>query len=532
MNNNNTRWAITILSCFLIIVLGTPKIVCAKNKNLTFYMTVGDRVDIPVSFHNGDYYFHSTNLKVLEFSETGKMIALKKGNARVVLTYFDEDNKPVRKKFDVKIHNKVKRLRWKNKVNKLIEDEEYKFTVKYKAASKKNVVFDWKSSNPEVAKVDSNGKVTALNTGTTVISCKVKGQKKAALKTKLKVVFVQVASIQIDKSSMKLKTGNYYNLENDVSVLPLDATNKELYLTSSDSNVVRVEDSTIYGVGTGTASITIETTDGSEIERTIQVNVDDWLNKNDTKYIAHRGLSKEAPENTLTAFKLAADKGFHATETDVYLTKDDQFVVFHDENLMRMCGVDKNISDLTLEEIKSYTIISGNKHELYKNDVNASYIPTFVEYLQTCKNNGITPMIEIKFDEGDSSLDSDNALYRMYSQIKSVMGDNPCYVISFSENIIKNMNEILLQKKDKSLQLCLLVWFNRTIDSISIYKYCLANHIGFSVGYIGNEDLIDKMIADRCFVGVWTVNECTVAKKYIDMGVDFVVTDRILWNDN
>lgn len=516
----------------MIIIWILSLSVCAKKKNPTVYMTVGDEMSIPVSFHNGNYFYHSTNTKVLEFSETGKMLATHKGNSKVILTYFDSDNKAVRTSFDVKIHNKIKKLRWKSKVNKLVEGEKFDFDVKYKVSSKKNIVLEWTSSNPEIAKVDSNGTVTALNEGTTVIECKIKGQKKAKLKAKLKVVFIEVSSMQIDKTNMKLKTGNYYNLENDVSVLPLDATNKELYMTSSNSSVVRVDDSLIYGVGKGTALITIETTDGSELERTIQINVDDWLDKNDTKYIAHRGLSKEAPENTITAFKLAADKGFHATETDVYITKDDQFIVCHDDNLMRMCGVNKKISDMTLDEIRSYKIISGNNYNLYANDENASKIPTLKEYLEVCKNNGITPMIEIKFTEGNTSLDNKNALYRLYKLVKSVLDNRPCYIISFYENSIKSLNEILKAQKEKNIKLCLLVTFYKKIESISIYKYCVDNKIGFSVGYIGNDEMIKKMIADRCFVGVWTVNECTVAKKYIDMGVDFVVTDRILWNDN
>lgn len=51
------------------------------------------------------------------------------------------------------------------------------------------------------------------------------------------------------------------------------------------------------------------------------------------EYIAHRGLSGLAPENTAFAFKLAAERGFHWCELDVNVTTDDVPVVWHDDDL-------------------------------------------------------------------------------------------------------------------------------------------------------------------------------------------------------
>ena len=65
---------------------------------------------------------------------------------------------------------------------------------------------------------------------------------------------------------------------------------------------------------------------------------------------AHRGLHTEdgtVPENSLPAFRAAAEAGY-AVEMDVHLTADDQLVVFHDDTLERMCGVQGVIDDFTL----------------------------------------------------------------------------------------------------------------------------------------------------------------------------------------
>lgn len=70
-------------------------------------------------------------------------------------------------------------------------------------------------------------------------------------------------------------------------------------------------------------------------------------------HYAHRGLHAEQPhipENSLRAFRLAAEKGYGA-ELDVHLSKDGRLVVMHDESLKRTVGSDKNICDCTAAEL-------------------------------------------------------------------------------------------------------------------------------------------------------------------------------------
>ena len=68
-------------------------------------------------------------------------------------------------------------------------------------------------------------------------------------------------------------------------------------------------------------------------------------------YFAHRGLhGGSIPENSLPAFALAAEGGW-GIELDVHLTRDGRLVVHHDESLLRTCGVDRLIRDMTLAEI-------------------------------------------------------------------------------------------------------------------------------------------------------------------------------------
>ena len=55
-------------------------------------------------------------------------------------------------------------------------------------------------------------------------------------------------------------------------------------------------------------------------------------NKKGTKFIAHRGLSGLELENTISAFVAAGNRSYQGIETDVHVTSDGKFVVYHDDN--------------------------------------------------------------------------------------------------------------------------------------------------------------------------------------------------------
>ncbi|MBQ8337927.1 MAG: glycerophosphodiester phosphodiesterase [Oscillospiraceae bacterium] len=80
-------------------------------------------------------------------------------------------------------------------------------------------------------------------------------------------------------------------------------------------------------------------------------------------YIAHRGLHSlkpNTPENSIAAFKAAIEAGI-AIETDIHITKDNEVVVFHDDTLKRMCGDEREIEKLTLNEIKKLRLAGTNE---------------------------------------------------------------------------------------------------------------------------------------------------------------------------
>ena len=68
---------------------------------------------------------------------------------------------------------------------------------------------------------------------------------------------------------------------------------------------------------------------------------------------AHRGASARAPENTLEAFRLAAESGAGGLETDVHMTRDGRVVAIHDDTVDRTTDGSGLVREMTLAEIRS-----------------------------------------------------------------------------------------------------------------------------------------------------------------------------------
>ena len=143
----------------------------------------------------------------------------------------------------------------------------------------------------------------------------------------------------------------------------------------------------------------------------IKVAKKSWLTQ---KFIAHRGLwdNKEIIENTLPAFQNAINNDY-AIELDVWRIKDGSLVVYHDDSLKRLCGVDKKIWDIeSISELKSYTIMEKEKIPTFDEALNLidSKVPILVE-IKTYQTKGITEKLiyeRLKNYNGEFAIESFN----------------------------------------------------------------------------------------------------------------------------
>ena len=139
---------------------------------------------------------------------------------------------------------------------------------------------------------------------------------------------------------------------------------------------------------------------------------------------AHRGLwntndpgEQNRPENSLAAFRAAAEKGY-GVELDVHLTRDGRLIVHHDDSLKRLTGVDICIAESTLAEIRACKLPNGEP------------VPTYDEVLETIA--GRIPMIvEAKVENGNHAALS----AAVYERMKRYNG--PWCMESFAPNAVK-----------------------------------------------------------------------------------------------
>ncbi|MEP7294073.1 MAG: glycerophosphodiester phosphodiesterase, partial [Chloroflexota bacterium] len=126
--------------------------------------------------------------------------------------------------------------------------------------------------------------------------------------------------------------------------------------------------------------------------------------------IAHRGASAYAPENSLDAFRIAADMGADLVEVDIRVTSDGVPVVAHDNTLTRVFGVEAVIAERTLAELRALT------------PPGMAAIPTFDEVAQTCADLNIGLYLDIKEFDVNIGAQVINSLWRHSLIWRSIAG--------------------------------------------------------------------------------------------------------------
>lgn len=143
----------------------------------------------------------------------------------------------------------------------LRSNEEYdlKVIVYPELASNKNV--SYASLNSEVAQVDENGKVTAMNYGVTAVTVETEDGKKTSTII-VKVSDEEVSSIDIHEETIEIKEKEEYKLT--ATIHPETALNKKVRWSSSDPSIAEVHPTTgvVKGISEGQVTITAKSIDG------------------------------------------------------------------------------------------------------------------------------------------------------------------------------------------------------------------------------------------------------------------------------
>lgn len=225
---------------------------------------------------------------------------------------------------------------------------------------------------------------------------------------------------------------------------------------------------------------------------------------NPVEVTAHRGYSAVYPENTIPAFKGAIQVGADWAELDVQQTADGEVIVMHDSNLKRTTGLDKEVWQVTWDEIKD--LDNGSWFDKKYQTVR---IPTLEEVLKVCRGK-IHLNIEIKPSGHDKDLEEQVA-----KLLKKYHMRDTCVVSSLKYDSLRKIKEA-----DDSIE-------TAYITSVSYGNF---TDLKYADGYSVESTLLSKSFVNKAQkagkqIYVWTVNSEERLEKVVGMGIDNVITD-------
>lgn len=225
-----------------------------------------------------------------------------------------------------------------------------------------------------------------------------------------------------------------------------------------------------------------------------------------TIVIAHRGASAYAPENTLKAFNLAADMGAEMCELDVGLTVDGKLAVFHDNTTGRWESQDRPINQLTMAEMESL-------------DIGGEHVPELAAVLDLAFQRGMQLNVELKHAG-------------MAPQVLAAINDahmhDAVIISSFYPQALVEMRQL-----DPSIQMGLLMYTRgwdqevytnaaRMLETLAHFG-CQAWHPYYRLDML---DAVAPLVQSQYAVNVWTVNEEADLRRFIDLKVHGIITDK------
>lgn len=222
---------------------------------------------------------------------------------------------------------------------------------------------------------------------------------------------------------------------------------------------------------------------------------------------AHRGYSRDAPENTLAAFRAAADAGADWVELDVQLTADEQIIVHHDADFARVTGgaERRRPGRMTLAEVKRLVLVDhgGRPHP-------EAPLPTLKEAIDFARGR-VRLNVELKIYGGDRRVAAATARL-----LRAERFEDDCVVASLDY-------DALLQAHAEHPRL----------RTAAIVTYAVGDVSGLAVddlsvhAPLATDDLLRSARRHGKGVLVWTVDDVALARRLAGRGVRNLITNDV-----
>ena len=229
-------------------------------------------------------------------------------------------------------------------------------------------------------------------------------------------------------------------------------------------------------------------------------------------FIAHRGDSFVAPENTVASAKSAWQAGADAVEIDIHLSKDNRIMVIHDNDTKRTCSGKKNLEIAKTPSVILRDLDAG----IWKGpEFKGEKIPFLTEIIETvpkgktlvveikCGSEVIAPLVRVM----EKTPKRNQVVFISFGwdtilETKKTFPGNKCYWLSGSKNgLAKKINEAA----------------ENGLDGVNM-QYALID-----------EEIVKTAKENNLEVLAWTVDNPDEAKRLSSLGVTKITTNRPAW---
>ncbi len=220
--------------------------------------------------------------------------------------------------------------------------------------------------------------------------------------------------------------------------------------------------------------------------------------------IAHRGAAGSRPENTMAAVEKAVEDQADWVEIDVQETADDEVVIAHDSDFMKLAGVDLKVWDATMTDLARIDIGSW-----FDSSYSQERTPTLRQALKAVKGR-CKVLIELKYYGHDIDLES-----RVADIVEETGMVSDVAVMSLKQEGIRKMQAIRPNWRYGILAA-------KAIGNLAELK---VDFLAVNTGQVSMR-LIRKAHARGKQVYVWTVDDPLTMSRMISMGVDGLITNE------
>ena len=239
---------------------------------------------------------------------------------------------------------------------------------------------------------------------------------------------------------------------------------------------------------------------------------------------AHQGGNLLSPGNTLFAFERAAEMDVDILEMDIHITKDGVLVIIHDEDVDRTTNGTGLVEEMTLAEIKELDAgywWTEDEGETYPYRGQGVEIPTLAEVFENFPDYPVN--IEIKKTKGSIAQP-------LCEKIREYEMENKTLIASFSDERIAEFREVCPEIATSAAK--------NEITQFVILNYIFMGglyspaEVAFQVPESSSGILVVRPGFIRgahnrnVQIHIWTPNTHEEIQKFIDMGVDGIMSDR------